>query len=76
MLCTLLCEGECVVDASEDIYPPCPWRLRTQEVNKVDKRENFNIGHWEVTSIRGKLVLTVQHMKNARSAGNKLSRNH
>lgn len=73
--CAHLCEGEGVVSGEEHIYSHCPWSLRAQEVNKVDKRENVNIGHCEVTSIRGKVVISAQHMENAHSAGNEISTN-
>lgn len=64
-----------MVSGEEHIYFPCPWKLRTQEMNKVNKRKNVNTGHCEVTSIRGKVVINVQRMKNAHSAGNEISRN-
>lgn len=46
-----------MVTKEEHIYFLYPWRLRTQELNKVEKRGNYNTGQCEVTSIRGKLWL-------------------
>lgn len=50
-----------MVSREEHTYSPCPWRFRVQKVNKVDKRENVNIGHCVVTSIRGKVVISAAY---------------
>lgn len=54
-----LCESEDVVGVAGQVHFPYPWRVRTLEVNKVEKRENYSIRQCEVISIRGKLWLWV-----------------